>query len=332
MTLVNVDRLSFEEVVRLETLEAEIQEGLESFIKVGNCLLEIRESRLYRETHKTFEEYCQVKYGLSYRRAHHLMESAAIVNGLEEENLKNFSGLGDEEVPATLLPKNDSQARALKPFAPHMRPTILQLANAKAQREERPLTTSLIQSVGKTLTEAATTGYVDIGDGESTAFDAAVPVDEHETIQRKKLHISEHYEEKNSQGQWKDHLSDLTAEDQVLVRDVHRDLLSNHGKEKSLQSIAFDAKALAKTDTWEQATPDQKREMLHERFAEKQAKSYEKPEPKQVQTTPDDVKSLMVACQNLIECAGIKTVNSFVKEQIRSNLEKVNEIMGRYLA
>jgi hypothetical protein len=46
--------LSQDEAKRLRQLEAIIQQGLETFIKVGHALLEIRSSRLYRQTYPAF--------------------------------------------------------------------------------------------------------------------------------------------------------------------------------------------------------------------------------------------------------------------------------------
>jgi uncharacterized tellurite resistance protein B-like protein len=312
--------LSLDEATEYGVLKDRIRAGLRTFYEVGDALLAIRDGKLYREDYKTFEEFCQAEYGITRQRAHQLIESA--------DDFGKLSTLVDK----TELPENEKQVRALKQFDTELRPVVLRLARGEAKATGKPLTAAMITRVGEVLLEAEHTGHVDIGNGEGTPVTAAITAKEFETTQRQKQHQRDHYEGKDNQSKWKDHLSELEPEDQQLVREVTRDITSGYGGDAATQRVAFDAKALARTDTWEQATPEQKREMLHERFAEKQAKSYEKPEPKQVQTTPDDVKSLMVACQNLIECAGIKTVNSFVKEQIRSNLEKVNEIMGRYLA
>lgn len=48
---------------RLSDLEAVIERGKRSFLEVGTALMEIRESRLYRETHKNFDDYCRERWG-----------------------------------------------------------------------------------------------------------------------------------------------------------------------------------------------------------------------------------------------------------------------------
>ena len=46
------------QVRRLAELELVIERGLKTFVEVGAALLGIRDGRLYRETHATFEDYC----------------------------------------------------------------------------------------------------------------------------------------------------------------------------------------------------------------------------------------------------------------------------------
>ena len=47
-------------------------------VTVGTALMEIRENRLYRSEFKTFEEYCQSKWGFNRRNAYQLIEAAGI--------------------------------------------------------------------------------------------------------------------------------------------------------------------------------------------------------------------------------------------------------------
>ena len=52
-------------------------------VTVGTALMEIRENRLYRSEFKTFEEYCQSKWGFSRQFANKTIESSGIASGLE---------------------------------------------------------------------------------------------------------------------------------------------------------------------------------------------------------------------------------------------------------
>ena len=63
------DQLDVAERVRLQELESIVEHGLQTFYEVGKALDEIREQKLYRETHKTFEAYCQEKWGMARQTA-----------------------------------------------------------------------------------------------------------------------------------------------------------------------------------------------------------------------------------------------------------------------
>lgn len=67
---------------RLRTLEATVEKGLTTFVKVGLALHEIRESRLYRMTHKDFAGYCDDRFNLSSRRVNQLIEGAKVAEDL----------------------------------------------------------------------------------------------------------------------------------------------------------------------------------------------------------------------------------------------------------
>jgi hypothetical protein len=68
---------------------------------VGRALLQIRERRLYREAHKTFEDYCQDRFGMSRRRANQLILATS-----DTENL------------GTPVPITERQARPLTRLDP----------------------------------------------------------------------------------------------------------------------------------------------------------------------------------------------------------------------
>lgn len=90
------------EADRLARLEATIAAGLNTFVEVGNALAEVREARLYRATHDTFEAYCADRWQISRPRAYELMNAASAV-----------SAMADTGAP---LPTNERQARALAPL------------------------------------------------------------------------------------------------------------------------------------------------------------------------------------------------------------------------
>jgi len=73
-----VNALAYQSNDRLAELESTIERGLATFVEVGQALLEIRDSRLYRESHGTFEDYCRERWQFSDRRARQLMTAAEI--------------------------------------------------------------------------------------------------------------------------------------------------------------------------------------------------------------------------------------------------------------
>jgi hypothetical protein len=76
------DQLDVAELARLQELESIVEHGLQTFYEVGKALDEIREQKLYRETHKTFEAYCQDKWGITRRRAYQFIDAAEIMENL----------------------------------------------------------------------------------------------------------------------------------------------------------------------------------------------------------------------------------------------------------
>lgn len=49
-----------------------------AFVAAGAALSAIRDAKLYRETHATFEGYCQERWGLSRPRAYQLIEATGV--------------------------------------------------------------------------------------------------------------------------------------------------------------------------------------------------------------------------------------------------------------
>jgi hypothetical protein len=92
-------RLSLAEADLLAECEDVIAQGLQTFFDVGNALISIRENKLYRKSHATFDAYCVEKWGISDSRARQLISAAWTVTNV------TVAGL-----PA---PENEGQARAL---------------------------------------------------------------------------------------------------------------------------------------------------------------------------------------------------------------------------
>lgn len=89
---------------RLSELEEIIDRGLKDFARTGAALEEVREKRLYRTNHKTFEDYCQKRWGMARSHVYRLIEASKTV--------ANLSPTGDK--PALYVePSSESQVRPL---------------------------------------------------------------------------------------------------------------------------------------------------------------------------------------------------------------------------
>ncbi len=104
--------LTVDERSELETLEKIIERGKQTFVEVGNALMEIREKRLYRETHSTFESYTQERWDFSSSRARQLIGAAQIVASLPES------------VTGVTPPITEFHTRPLAALAPDLRERV----------------------------------------------------------------------------------------------------------------------------------------------------------------------------------------------------------------
>lgn len=90
------------ELRHLHMLERRIERGLNTFREVGAALLEIRDKRLWRVSHSSFEAYVAEKWGLERARAYQLIGAAEVVEVLG---------------PAGDVIQNEAQARELVSLA-----------------------------------------------------------------------------------------------------------------------------------------------------------------------------------------------------------------------
>lgn len=56
-----------------------------AFYQAGMALMELRDRRLYRSTHATFEDYCRDRFDYVRRRSYQLIDAAKIYNNLSEK-------------------------------------------------------------------------------------------------------------------------------------------------------------------------------------------------------------------------------------------------------
>lgn len=99
---------------RLGELESIIRENLKAWYAVGMAMIEIRESRLYRnDDGRTWEGYCREIFDMSHQHADRQIAAARVI-----ENLTPIGVKEDGSVDWELLPANEAQARELARLEP----------------------------------------------------------------------------------------------------------------------------------------------------------------------------------------------------------------------
>lgn len=114
----------------LRALEGRIERGLQTFRDVGLALMEIREDRLYRATHTSFEAYCLERWNLEKARAYQFLGAAEVVKAIGD-------GAG---------PTNEAQARELVALV-HEDPEAVRQVWAEVQKSGKPITAEAIREV-----------------------------------------------------------------------------------------------------------------------------------------------------------------------------------------
>ncbi len=99
---------------RLEQLETIIKDG---YYRQGEAFKEIRDTRLYLLDYESFDAYCKAEWGHNRAWADRLIAAAKVAG-----NIKQIDPNGS-------IPRNESQARALKKLTPEAQ---------KASRQKYP--------------------------------------------------------------------------------------------------------------------------------------------------------------------------------------------------
>lgn len=103
-------KLSEVQSARKAELEIVISRGIRAFKEVGLALVEVRDSKLYKDEFDTFEDYVRTKWGMARSYAYHLIGAAKVA-----QNVQKFIDLPNEcsARPLTKLAPKD-QIKAAK--------------------------------------------------------------------------------------------------------------------------------------------------------------------------------------------------------------------------
>ncbi len=165
-----------DEQAELTRLEAVIDAGAASFLAVARALLAIRDKRLYRAQFKSFDDYLTTRHKrITRQRVQQLVDYVTVADNLSTNGL---------QIP------NERVARELAGLPAAEQPLAYQVAEATAP--DGTVTAQWMKATVTVLDGAKTTGgYVDVGNGEMAALNAAITQEAYELMQRQKDHIRE---------------------------------------------------------------------------------------------------------------------------------------------
>lgn len=106
-----LEELTEAEAAELRRLEIKVERA---FYEAGVALREIRDKRLYRSTHRTFEQYCQDRFGFHRRHSYQLIDAATVVENL----CANSAQKNLDDSSAQILPTHEYQIRPLTKLEP----------------------------------------------------------------------------------------------------------------------------------------------------------------------------------------------------------------------
>ena len=131
--------LNLEEESERLRLERQVERA---FYRAGLALQTLRDKRLYRSTHKTFQEYCQDRFGFTRRKSDYLIAAVEIFDNLsknhgsqipQEPSATSSALFSQKREPLVLiLPTNERQCRPLKSLEPAQQLTAWSKAVEKA--------------------------------------------------------------------------------------------------------------------------------------------------------------------------------------------------------
>jgi hypothetical protein len=126
-----IEPLNEVEKQRLKECEDRIARGIAGFKEAGEALLIVREEELYREQYRTWENYCDQRWGFTDGRARQLILGMKTAREIES-------------VTGVTLP-TEAATREIRKYAVEDRPKIVAAAAALAVAENREMTTTDIK-------------------------------------------------------------------------------------------------------------------------------------------------------------------------------------------
>lgn len=144
--------------------------------EMSRLLLELKDRQGWKALgYTSWHECVKNEFAYSSQHLYRLLDTAQVN--------QTIAGV----LPGVNLPER--HAREVKTFPQELQPAIVQIAQATAKAQGREATSGDYKRVGTVIQEAAITGAVDTGNGDSTPFTAALSVEQYEAMQRQQQQI-----------------------------------------------------------------------------------------------------------------------------------------------
>ncbi|GJD22821.1 hypothetical protein RIVM261_077770 [Rivularia sp. IAM M-261] len=113
--IVGASELSYDEQRERDRLEKLVERA---FYEAGRALFQLRGQKLYRSTHKSFDEYCRERFAFTRRHVDYLIAGSQIVDNLIEVDCYRNSTPEMRTNRSHILPTNEYQVRPLAKLEP----------------------------------------------------------------------------------------------------------------------------------------------------------------------------------------------------------------------
>lgn len=224
--------LTVTERAELGRYEAVIGRGLATFMDVARALIAIREGKLYRGTHATFEDYCNERWDISQSHAYRLIDATAVIDNLKAHQIGE-------------LPARESQVRPLASLEPDQQ--VAAWNKAKEVAAGHTPTAAQVQQAADTIKPPAKVRYLvpPIPDEPEPAdapsdeeLDAVAEVDAERVTENEQRAEREAARAEKVKAAWADTSTTLSASVRQMQQEV-----------EDLERLAMEIDALSPTVT-----------------------------------------------------------------------------------
>jgi len=152
--------LTESEQKELEECERVVGYGLEMFLAACRALRVIREKRLYRAHHKSWQEYITDRWG------------SLMTDSGTADRWINVAVVNENVTPVGVTIEHDRHARELVKFQPAIQQAVALVGvraaelEAQVKKKKTRVTESHFKHAGRIISEMVTTGTVELGEGQ----------------------------------------------------------------------------------------------------------------------------------------------------------------------